>query len=124
MAFPEDFFYTKEHEWLSGKTGQIKIGITEYAVDQLGDIVHVDLPSVGDEFQEGDSFGTIESTKTVSDLYMPADGKILEINQSVINNPEGIQEAPYDNGWLVQVELTSPAEALSASEYEDFTKES
>ena len=124
MEFPDGLYYTKEHEWLSSDSGEATIGVTSYAVDQLGDIVHVDLPNVGDEFEEGESFGTIESTKTVSDLYMPSNGKVIEVNEHVLNNPEGIQDSPYDAGWLVKVELSAPAKLLEASEYEEYTKES
>ena len=124
MEFPDGLYYTKEHEWLSSDAGEATIGVTSYAVDQLGDIVHVDLPNVGDEFEEGESFGTIESTKTVSDLYMPSNGKVIEVNEHVLNNPEGIQDSPYDTGWLVKVELSAPAKLLEASEYEEYTKES
>src|SRR5690606_6992546 len=101
-----------------------KVGVTAYAIEQLGDIVHVDLPSVGETFDAGASFGTIESTKTVSDLYLPVAGKIVAVNENVINNPESLQEDPYESGWLVEVDVTKPAsDLLDASGYKQFVSE-
>src|SRR4051812_33990645 len=105
MEFPASLKYTKDHEWIDGTQGAAKVGVTAFAIDQLGDIVHVDLPQVGESFDAGSSFGTIESTKTVSDLYMPVAGKVLEVNKAALDRPESLQEDPYKNGWLVKVEL-------------------
>lgn len=124
MEFPEDFKYSKDHEWISTEGSKGKIGVTKYAIEQLGDIVHVDLPSPGEEYEAGASFGTIESTKTVSDLYMPVSGKIVQINEDVVDTPESLQEDPYNKGWLIIVEVTdSSEELLSASQYDSFIKE-
>lgn len=124
MDCPENLFYSKDHEWVSGKSGSVTIGVTAYAIEQLGDIVHVDLPDVGEEFHAGDSFGTIESTKTVSDLYMPGEAKVVEVNKLVANNPEEIQESPYDKGWLIKIQLNEPAkDLLTSSAYETYIQE-
>lgn len=105
MNFPAELKYTKDHEWIS--LADSKIGVTAYAIEQLGDIVHIELPEVGKEFKQGASFGTIESTKTVSDLYMPVNGKIVAVNQAVLKSPESLQADPYKNGWLIQVASSS-----------------
>lgn len=105
MNFPSELKYTKDHEWVSLQ--ESKIGVTAYAIEQLGDIVHIELPEVGKEFKQGASFGTIESTKTVSDLYMPVTGKIVAVNQAVLKSPESLQTDPYKNGWLVQVSASA-----------------
>jgi glycine cleavage system H protein len=126
MEFPSQLQYTKDHEWIDASTkGQAVVGVTGYAVEQLGDIVHVDLPSIGESFDVGASFGTIESTKTVSDLYMPVSGKVVEVNKQVLSSPELIQEDPYKEGWLVKIAVETSAEAslLSATEYETFISE-
>ena len=123
MEFPVKLKYTKDHEWVS-VGAKIKIGVTAYAIDQLGDIVHVDLPEVGQTFDAGASFGTIESTKTVSDLYMPVSGKVVAINDTAVNNPESLQEDPYEAGWLVEVEASSEAaDLLDAAGYQKFVSE-
>lgn len=126
MSFPKNYKYTKEHEWVEvqGSTGIV--GVTGFAVEQLGDIVHVDLPEPGKTFKAGDSFGTIESTKTVSDLYMPVTGKILEVNGAIKSAPESLQTDSYAKGWLVKIELTNATEVsnlMDAGAYEAFTKE-
>ena len=126
MDFPKNFKYTKDHEWVDLQGNKGTVGVTAYAVDQLGDIVHVELPEAGKTYKSGDSFGTIESTKTVSDLYMPVSGKIVEVNNAVKKAPEGLQTDSYKNGWLVKIELTNPSEAgslLDAAAYEAFIKE-
>lgn len=126
MDFPKNFKYTKDHEWVDLQGNKGTVGVTAYAVDQLGDIVHVELPEAGKTYKSGDSFGTIESTKTVSDLYMPVSGKIVEVNNAVKKAPEGLQTDSYKNGWLVKIELTSPSDAsslLDAAAYEAFIKE-
>ena len=98
------------------------VGITSYAIEQLGDIVHIELPEVDDEFQSGDSFGTIESTKTVSDLYMPVAGKVVEVNEALLDAPETIQDDAFKEGWLVKVEAIGDTEELMDAEYEEFVK--
>lgn len=125
MEFPSSLKYTKDHEWIDGAAATAKIGVTAYAIDQLGDIVHVELPQVGESFEAGSSFGTIESTKTVSDLYMPVAGKIVEVNKGALDRPESLQEDPYKNGWLVKIELKGQADAglMDSKAYEKFVNE-
>jgi glycine cleavage system H protein len=126
MDFPSGLKYTKDHEWIDSTSKTAKIGVTAFAVEQLGDIVHVELPQVGETFAAGASFGTIESTKTVSDLYMPVAGKVVEVNKDAVNSPESLQSDPYVKGWLVKVELSgapSSGALLDAKGYEAFVKE-
>ena len=125
MEFPKELKYTKEHEWLRQSGGIAEVGVTGYAIEQLGDIVHVELPNVGEIFATGAAFGTIESTKTVSDLYMPVSGKIAAVNKDAAESPEALQDSPY-TGWLVKVELdgsTSDDQLLSHEAYEKFVAE-
>lgn len=117
---PNELQYTAEHEWIriEGEIGTV--GITDYAQSQLGDVVFVELPEVGAEFAKGDVFGVIESVKSVSDLYLPVSGRVLKVNEALIDAPEQINEQPYGDGWIVQIELTEADEAsdlLSADEY-------
>ena len=126
MEFPKNYKYTKDHEWIETQGSKGTVGVTAYAVEQLGDIVHIELPEAGKSYKAGDSFGTIESTKTVSDLYMPVTGKILEVNSALKTAPESLQADAYKNGWLVRIEMTNPADAsglLDANSYEAFIKE-
>ena len=121
MTYPTHLQYTKEHEWIKieGTTGTV--GITAYAIEQLGDVVHLELPKVGTKFKAGDTFGTIESTKTVSDLYVPANGTITEVNTELANAPEQISEDPHNKYWLIKVTLeSSPTGLLAASDYEKY----
>lgn len=122
--FPSDAQYTKEHEWirLSGNTAEI--GITSFAIEQLGDVVHLDLPKAGAEFKAGESFGTIESTKTVSDLYMPAAGTVVEVNSALLDAPEDIANDPHGKFWLVKVTVNgAPSGLMSADEYSKYIAE-
>ena len=105
MNFPDDLRYTKDHEWVRKEDNAVTIGVTAIAVEQLGDITLVDLPEVGDEVKAGDSFGTIESVKSVSDLYAPVAGKVVKINEELEDKPELVNEAPYGDGWMVTLEL-------------------
>ncbi|MHB1021545.1 MAG: glycine cleavage system protein GcvH [Acidobacteriaceae bacterium] len=125
MAYPSEFRYTKEHEWiqLDGTTGTI--GITDYAQDTLGDIVFVDLPKVGDTLEAGKVFGSVESVKAVSDLYAPASGTVTEINESLVSEPEKINTDAHGT-WMLKISLSNPAEVdalLAAPDYEDFVSE-
>ena len=125
MPYPEQYRYTKEHEWIevSGEIGTI--GITDYAQDSLGDIVFVDLPRVGSEIQAGSTFGSVESVKAVSDLFAPVSGTVLEVNEALASAPETIN-ADANSTWLVKVEMTDAMEVeslLNAAEYEGFIKE-
>lgn len=126
MEFPDDIKYTKDHEWVRTEANGIAyVGITSYAIEQLGDIVFVELPEEGESYDASAPFGTVESTKTVSDLYMPLDAEILETNSAVVDSPESLQDDPYKDGWLVKVKLASPGtgELMSAAEYQEFIKE-
>ncbi len=125
MDFPKKLKYTKDHEWLSeNKDGEVTIGVTEYAIEQLGDIVHIELPEIGDEYEVGDSIGTIESTKTVSDLYTPVNGAIMDANDQILTNLAELNKDPYDEGWLVKVKITDgdldDLGLLDSDEYEVF----
>ncbi|MDD9949932.1 MAG: glycine cleavage system protein GcvH [Zetaproteobacteria bacterium] len=125
MEIPENLRYTKDHEWVASQGDVATVGVTGFAVEQLGDIVHVDLPAKGTKFQSGETFGTIESTKTVSDLYMPVTGTVVELNDAICAAPEEVQERPYDKGWLVKVQIAQEetAELLDAAEYESYVKQ-
>lgn len=110
MDFPSDLHYTKDHEWIriDGETGWI--GITAFAQNQLGDVVLVELPAVGDTLNTGDSFGVVESVKTVSDLYAPLSGRVTETNQALLTAPETVNNDPYRAGWMIQLALTQPTD--------------
>ena len=118
--FPADLKYTKNHEWLKpAGDGTALVGITHYAQDALGDVVFVDLPETGDAFGAGEEFGTVESVKTVSELNMPSAGEVLEVNATLADHPEAVNEDPYGKGWMVKVKLTGAlAELLDAKAYE------
>ena len=120
MTFPTDLKYAKSHEWLRTDSNAAYVGISDYAQSELGDIVFVDITAgIGDELTKGSVFGTIEAVKTVSDMYMPVDGKIIEINQTIIDTPETINKDPYSDGWLIKIQPTGEADGLMASsEYE------
>lgn len=125
MPYPADLKYTKEHEWVKIEGNHCTIGVTSYAIDQLGDVVYLELPKINSEFDAHDTFGTIESTKTVSDLYTPVKCKVLQINQSVVDNPETLTKNAYESGWLIKGELLTlelPKDLLNASEYQEYIK--
>ena len=103
MKVPEDLLYTKEHEWVSKKDNAVKIGITDFAQSQLGDIIFLELPEVGDQIVAGESFGEIEAVKTVSELYAPIDGTILEVNEDLEDSPDNINQDCYGTGWIIKV---------------------
>ena len=125
MAFPADYRYTKEHEWIKVDGNQATIGITDYAQNSLGDIVFVELPKVGDELSAGKSFGSVESVKAVSDLYAPASGKVVAINDELTNAPEKINSDAH-GAWMVKIQLSNAGEVnklLSPQDYEKFVQE-
>jgi glycine cleavage system H protein len=113
MLFPENLKYTKDHEWIriEGNTGVV--GITDFAQGELGDVVFVELPTVGKVVKQHDTFGTIEAVKAVSDLYAPVSGSVVEVNKDLAQTPEIVNKEPYDKGWMVKIKLTNPAEAAS-----------
>ena len=110
LNLPEDVRYTKDHEWARKNGDNVTIGITDFAQDQLGDIVFVELPEPGDSFAAGDEFGTVESVKAVSELYMPLDGEVVAINDALEDAPELVNNAPYDKGWMLEVKPSAPGE--------------
>ncbi|BCU51752.1 glycine cleavage system H protein [Staphylococcus auricularis] len=126
MSVPSELKYTKEHEWVKVDGNVATIGITEYAQNELGDIVFVELPEEDDEVSEGDSFGSVESVKTVSELYAPINGKVTEINEELEDSPEFVNESPYDKAWMVKVEVEDESEfdnLLSADDYSELIGE-
>ncbi len=118
MNIPEDLQYTKSHEWVRTEGDTATIGITGHAQDELGDVVFVELPSEGDTFDAGESFGTVESVKAVSDLYTPLGGEVVEVNSALEDAPEKINDDPYGEGWIVKLRTTNGADLLSPEEYE------
>ena len=108
MSYPNDLKYTKDHEWLSLDGDVATVGVTDFAQSELGDIVYVELPTLDDEIDTGDEFGTIESVKAVSPLYMPVSGRVVEVNSELKDHPELVNEDCYDEGWLVRIEITNP----------------
>jgi glycine cleavage system H protein len=126
MTFPAQLKYSKEHEWVRVEGNKAYIGITDFAQSELGDIVFVELPSVGDEIVQDSSFGSVESVKTVSELYAPVTGKVIEVNGELEDSPELINDAPYEGAWMIVVELADASQVdglMSADEYEAMVKE-
>ena len=127
MSLPEDLLYTKEHEWVKKEgDNKVRIGITDFAQSELGDIVFVELPEVDDTVEADDSFGSVESVKTVSELYAPVSGTVVEVNEELEDSPELVNESPYDEAWMIVVELDDPSELdnlLSAAEYQAIIEE-
>jgi len=126
MEFPEDLRYTREHEWTRRKGGQYVVGITDFAQHQLGDVVYVELPDVGDPVKKGESFGVVESTKAVSELFSPLSGKIVEVNDPLADAPETVNEDPYEEGWMIVIEPSDPKELdalMDAKAYRAFVEE-
>ncbi|ADC88104.1 MULTISPECIES: glycine cleavage system protein GcvH [Staphylococcus] len=126
MTVPSELKYSKEHEWVKVDGNVVTIGITEYAQGELGDIVFVELPDVDDEINEGDTFGSVESVKTVSELYAPVSGKIIETNEELEDSPEFVNESPFEKAWMVKVELDDESqldELLSAEQYAEMIGE-
>jgi len=127
MELPEDLKYTREHEWVSIDGSVATIGITDHAQEQLGDVVFVELPAVGDRVEKADAFGVVESTKAVSDVYAPISGEVAEVNDDLPDNPELINEDPYGDGWMVKVTIGDKADLddlMTADEYRKFIEES
>ncbi len=110
LTLKDDIRYAKDHEWARKEGGKVKIGITDYAQDQLGDIVFVELPELGDEFDKEEAFGSLESTKAVSELFMPLGGKVVDINEALSDEPERVNNDPYDAGWIIEIEPADPTE--------------
>lgn len=123
MNLPEDLQYTKSHEWVRREGEVAKVGITEHAQDELGDVVFVDLPEQGATFSAGESFGSVESVKAVSDLYTPVGGEVVEINSALEDSPEKVNEDPYGEGWIIKVRVSEEGELLSAADYQKVVEE-
>jgi glycine cleavage system H protein len=126
---PDDYKYSESHEWIkyNAKTKEATIGITDYAVKQLADLVHIDLPKVGDSVEQGAPFGEIESVKTVADLIMPLTGKIIEVNKDIAGDLDTLKEEPFEDGWLVRIKPSDHAELeslMTKKEYEEFLESS
>jgi len=124
VAYPDSLKYTKDHEWVELSGDSAKVGITDYAQNQLGDVVYVELPEVGRALKQGESFGTIESVKAVSELYAPVSGEVVEVNAALKDKPERVNANPHEN-WMIVLKLTNPGEAsalLDATAYGDLVK--
>lgn len=126
MDFPDDLKYTEEHEWALLEGDLVSIGITDFAQNQLGDVVFVDLPEVGERVEAGKALGVVESVKTVSDVYAPISGEIVEINSDLLDSPETVNNSPYDDGWMVRIRPDDAGdldELMDAASYQDFIEE-
>ncbi|GAJ98170.1 MULTISPECIES: glycine cleavage system protein GcvH [Geomicrobium] len=120
MTTPKELKYSKEHEWVKEENGNYRVGITAFAQDELGDIVFVELPEVGDVLDVNEPFGSVESVKTVSELYAPISGKVVEINEDLEDSPELVNESPYEKAWMVVIEATKPEELEQLLTSEDY----
>ena len=119
MSVPEGLLYTKEHEWIRQEGDVVVVGITHHAQDQLGDVVYVELPEVGASIEEGDTFGTVESVKAVSDLYAPVTGEVVAINEVLEDAPESVNSDAYGDGWMIKVKVSGETEGLmSPADYQ------
>lgn len=122
MNIPSNLHYSADHEWLRAEGEFAYIGITDFAQGQLGDIVFVDIPTEGETLSAGDVFGTIEAVKTVSDLFIPVSGEVVEINEAINDNPELVNKEPYENGWIIKVKMSNPEEISALISAEDYAK--
>jgi len=123
---PDDLLYTKEHEWVRITADAGIVGITDHAQKELGEVVYIELPKVGDKFKAGQTFGNVESVKAVSELFTPVSGEVIEINEDVGNAPETVNEDPYGKGWLIKIRLLDSSETtdlMSNEEYDEYTAE-
>ena len=126
MNIPSELKYSKEHEWVRVADGVATIGISDFAQEELGDIVNVELPEEGDSFTKDEAFGAVESVKASSEIFAPVSGKVVEINEPLFDTPELLNEDPYDEGWMVRVELSDPAELddlMDAAAYQQYIEE-
>ena len=122
MNIPADLKYTQDHEWLKLEGNVATIGITDFAQGELGDIVYVEIETLDEDLGQGDVFGTVEAVKTVSDLFMPVSGKIIEFNEELESNPEVINEDPYGKGWMIKIELSDMSEAESLLSSDNYSE--
>ena len=126
MNTPEELQYTKEHEWLSIEGDIATIGITDFAQKELGDVVYVELPDEGETFKEGESFGSVESVKAVSEIYMPLSGTVTEVNEVLADSPEEVNNSPYGDGWMIRIKIADESRIdllLSSDEYITYVEE-
>jgi len=126
MTVPKDLLYTPEHEWVRVEGDEAVIGVTDFAQGELGDVVFIEIETVGETLTQGDTFGTIEAVKTVSDLYMPFDGEVTEVNASLEDTPELVNSDPYKGGWMIRVKMADPSQVedlLSPDQYSDLIGE-
>ncbi|KPC72593.1 glycine cleavage system protein GcvH [Laceyella sacchari] len=126
MNLPKELRYSKEHEWVKTEGNLARIGITDFAQSELGDIVFVELPEVGTELVVDEPFGSVESVKTVSELYAPVSGKVVEVNGELTDSPENVNDSPYEEGWMIVVEMSNEADLeklLPAEKYEEMISE-
>jgi len=122
-TYPDNLYYTKDHEWIRREGESGVVGISDFAQEQLGDIVHVQLPKIGEKFAAHDTFGEVESVKTFSELYLPVSGEVIEVNELLADSPELVNSSAYNEGWMIKIKMKDPGELdslLSSSEYEDF----
>lgn len=122
MSLPKDLKYSAEHEWVKQEDGTLRIGITEHAQSELGDIVFVELPEVGDDIEAEEPFGSVESVKTVSELYAPVSGKVIEVNEELEDSPEFVNESPYEKAWMIVVEPTDDGELSQLMDADEYQK--
>lgn len=122
MNVPDNLKYSKDHEWIRVESGEAYVGITDFAQSQLGDIVFVDVTSVGETLAQGDVFGTIEAVKTVSDAFLPVGGEVLEFNEALNDSPDKVNSDPYGEGWMVKIKIADPAELDVLLGAEDYAK--
>ncbi len=125
MDFPEELKYTEDHEWVLVENDVVTVGITNFAQDQLGDIVFVELPEVGDMLEEGKTFGVVESVKAVSDVYAPVAGEVVEVNEVLPDEPEALNNSPYDAGWMIKIKLADAAVLdglMNVTAYKEFVE--
>ena len=126
MTTPKELRYSEEHEWVKVEDGKVRVGITHFAQHELGDIVFVELPEVGDEFKANEPFGSVESVKTVSELYAPISGKVVEINEDLTDSPEYVNESPYEKAWMIVLEPSDSSEVdhlMTADAYDAMINE-
>lgn len=126
MEFPDDLRYSKEHEWARLDGNRVVVGITDFAQDELGDVVYVDLPTVGTEIEAAGTFGVVESVKAVSDLYAPVGGTVVEVNSALEDRPELVNESPYGEGWMISIDMSNPddfQQLLSTAAYQAYIEQ-
>lgn len=122
MNVPSELKYTTDHEWVKIEGDTATIGITDYAQGELGDIVYVEIETEGEELDKGTVFGTVEAVKTVSDLFMPLSGEVIEVNEGIESEPESVNDSPYEKGWMIKIKMTDPSQTdalLSAEKYQE-----